>query len=114
MRLSPAMRVASSSFASRLLSAAMASRGDRTGGMSPSKCWIRGEGWPVRVVPTELGARELPERSMYVGRSIARMAKFATYCMGRRTVGQECMLRTGIKSDTGLRYEVLVMLCTVD
>jgi len=24
------------------------------------------------------------------------------------------MLRTGIKSDTGLRYEVLVMLCTVD
>lgn len=59
MRLSPITLVAFSSFASRRLSAAKASRGESVGGTSPSKCCMRGEGWPVREVPAELAAREL-------------------------------------------------------
>lgn len=88
IRRSPANRVASNSFARRLLSAAKASRGERMGGISPSKCWIRGEGWPVRVVLVELGARELvAERSIYAGRSITKHLR--PYCVGCFSVGQE-------------------------
>ena len=49
--------------------------------------------------------------SIYVGPSMADDT--GTYCMGRPSVGQDCMLNTGIKSNTGIRYEMLRMLCTV-
>ena len=42
-RLSPAFLVSSNSLASLRLLAAIASRGDKVGGTSPSKCCMRGE-----------------------------------------------------------------------
>lgn len=51
------------------------------------------------------------EISMNVGRSMARGTK--NYCMGRTSVGQECVLSTGMESNTRLRYEMRLMQCTV-
>lgn len=48
MRRSPAFLVSSSSLANFLLLAAIASKGDKVGGTSPSKCCMRGDVWPFR------------------------------------------------------------------
>lgn len=69
MRLSPAFLVSSNSFASFRLLAAMASRGDKAGGTSPSKCWTRGE--KRAFLDSALLAREESlDTSMKFGRAI--------------------------------------------
>lgn len=70
MRRSPAFLVSSNSLASFLLLAAMASKGDRVGGTSPSKCWIRGEVRPF--LDRALAERVLASgNSMKLGRLMA-------------------------------------------